>query len=43
VIGKSDPYFVLSKQTDSGEYVKIYKSEVVSNNLNPVWKRLVIT
>ena len=37
-IGKSDPYFTLSKQiTEGGEFVKIYKSEVIKNNLNPVW------
>ena len=43
VIGKSDPYFTLSRQSDGGNFVKIFKSEVISNNLNPVWKKLVIT
>ena len=43
VIGKSDPYFTLSRQSDGGDFVKIFKSEVISNNLNPVWKKLVIT
>ena len=43
VIGKSDPYFTLSKQSDGGEFVKIFKSEVIKNNLNPVWKKFIIT
>jgi hypothetical protein len=42
IVGKSDPYFTLSKQSDGGEFVKIYKSEVIKNNLSPIWKRLVI-
>jgi hypothetical protein len=43
MVGKSDPYFTLSRQSDGGEFVKIFKSEVINNNLNPIWKRFVIT
>ncbi len=35
--GKSDPYFVISKETSSGHYAVVHKSEVIKNNLNPTW------
>jgi hypothetical protein len=38
--GKSDPFFVLSKGREDGAYVPCCKSDVVENNLNPVWKPL---
>ncbi|KAG2387833.1 hypothetical protein C9374_001427 [Naegleria lovaniensis] len=37
LFGKSDPYFILSKMMGN-EYVDIYKSETIMNNLNPHWK-----
>ncbi len=35
--GKSDPYFVISKSTSTGQYVLVHKSEVIKNTLNPTW------
>ncbi|XP_062517129.1 copine-8-like [Corticium candelabrum] len=38
-MGKSDPYLVLLKRTDSG-WVPVYKTEVVRKTLNPSWRPL---
>ena len=38
--GKSDPFFMLSKAREDGTYVPCCKSDVIENNLNPVWKPL---
>lgn len=42
LIGKSDPYFVISKQLDSGDWTKVYTSKVKKITLNPTWKSIVI-
>ena len=39
-LGKSDPFFVLSKSTASGQFVVVAKSEVIKNDLNPTWRPL---
>lgn len=36
--GKSDPYFIISKQVTGGQYVVVHRSEVIKNNLDPTWK-----
>jgi hypothetical protein len=36
--GKSDPYFVISKLVDGGQYSVVHRSEVIKNTLNPTWK-----
>jgi len=36
---KSDPYFIISATSDGMNYVDIYKSEFIKQNLNPQWKR----
>jgi hypothetical protein len=41
-IGKSDPYFVISKQLESGEWTKVYTSKVKKLTLNPTWKQIGI-
>lgn len=40
--GKSDPFIVISKSTESGEYVVVHKTEVIKSTLNPVWKSFLI-
>ena len=41
--GKSDPYYVLSKSTPSGQFAVIHRSEVIKNNLSPTWKPINLT
>ena len=36
--GKSDPYFVISKQLPGGQYSVVHRSEVIKNTLDPTWK-----
>ncbi|XP_061458522.1 copine-3 isoform X1 [Rhineura floridana] len=36
--GKSDPYLEFHKQTSEGNWVMVHRTEVVKNNLNPVWR-----
>ncbi|KAF4519902.1 hypothetical protein B566_EDAN008278 [Ephemera danica] len=36
--GKSDPFLVLHKAMENGEYVVVHKTEVIKNTLNPVWQ-----
>ncbi len=40
--GKSDPFYVLSKATSSGQFVVVRKSEVVKNDLSPTWRPLIV-
>lgn len=42
LFSKSDPYFVISKQTSFGGWIPIRTSETVKNDLNPVWRRLTL-
>ena len=37
-IGSSDPYYLLSKKMQNGQWALVYKSEVIKNNCNPKWK-----
>lgn len=37
LFGKSDPFFVVSKQTQNGQFSPVYESEVIKNSLDPSW------
>ena len=41
-MGKSDPFFVLSKMSPGGQLGKVAQSEVIKNNLNPIWKPMAL-
>ncbi|KAM5156591.1 copine-3-like [Mantella aurantiaca] len=36
--GKSDPYLEFYRQADDGRWQMVHRTEVVKNNLNPVWR-----
>jgi len=36
--GKSDPFLEISKANENNDYSVVFRSEVIQNNLNPVWK-----
>ena len=36
-LGKSDPYYTLSKKMENGQWALVHKSEVIYNNCNPRW------
>ncbi|EFN58110.1 hypothetical protein CHLNCDRAFT_30221, partial [Chlorella variabilis] len=38
--GKSDPFVRISKLRHNGEWAPVLKTEVVDNNLNPMWRPL---
>ncbi|RDD37578.1 Copine-3 [Trichoplax sp. H2] len=38
VFGKSDPYLEIHKMSSDGSFMKIHKTEIIKNTLNPVWK-----
>lgn len=38
-----DPFLRISRIVESGGSVPICKTEVVNNNLNPIWKPLTLT
>lgn len=41
--GKSDPFFTISASSNGGmDYVEVYRSEYVKQNLNPTWKTATI-
>ncbi|XP_071410323.1 copine-3 isoform X2 [Pithys albifrons albifrons] len=41
--GKSDPYLEFHKQTGDGSWVMVHRTEVIKNNLNPVWRPFKIS
>ncbi|OUM60202.1 hypothetical protein PIROE2DRAFT_21121 [Piromyces sp. E2] len=43
VIGKSDPYFIISKRTVDGKWLKVYQSTMIKNTLNPEWPKVDIS
>ncbi|WOK93562.1 protein BONZAI 3 isoform X1 [Canna indica] len=43
VFSKSDPFLRISKVAESGISVPICKTEVINNNVNPVWKSLTLS
>ena len=42
-LGKSDPYFTISKGSSNGKWVVVQRSEVIKNTLNPCWKQFTIS
>merc|ERR1711936_338728 len=43
LFSKSDPYVIISRQTQpGGAFVPLRKSETINNNLNPDWKDFLI-
>lgn len=42
VFGKSDPYFEISRVNESGDYSVVFRSEVISNTLDPKWRQFKI-
>ncbi|KAM0936008.1 putative C2 domain, von Willebrand factor, type A, copine, C2 domain superfamily [Dioscorea sansibarensis] len=42
LFSKSDPFLVISKVTEHGVWVPICKTEVRKNDLNPIWKPVVL-
>ena len=38
LMGKSDPYLIMSSQASNGQLTQVYKSEVIKDNLNPKWR-----
>ncbi|KAL3537968.1 hypothetical protein ACH5RR_001334 [Cinchona calisaya] len=43
LFSKSDPFLRISRIAETGGYIPICKTEVIQNNLNPVWKPLCLT
>ncbi|KAB1994745.1 hypothetical protein ES319_D13G118500v1 [Gossypium barbadense] len=43
MFSKSDPFLRISRLTESGKYVPICKTDVINNNLNPVWRPLYLS
>ncbi|KAJ1692164.1 hypothetical protein LUZ63_008862 [Rhynchospora breviuscula] len=40
---KSDPFIRISRRVESGALIPICKSEVITDNLNPVWRPITLT
>jgi len=36
--GKSDPYFEISRANESNDFSVVFRSEIINNNLNPIWR-----
>lgn len=43
LLSKSDPFLRISRKVETGGCVPIYKTEVIDNNLNPVWRPVCLT
>ncbi|XP_007432373.1 copine-3 [Python bivittatus] len=43
LFGKSDPYLEFHKQISEGKWVMVHRTEVIKNNLNPVWRPFKIS
>ncbi|KAL4637280.1 hypothetical protein ACB092_03G066600 [Castanea dentata] len=43
IFSKSDPFLRISRIIETGGSVPIFKTEVVNNNLNPIWKPLCLS
>lgn len=42
VFSRSDPFLEISKSTEAGTWLPVFKTEVVDSNLSPVWKEFKI-
>ncbi|XVF42550.1 hypothetical protein PTKIN_Ptkin01aG0372600 [Pterospermum kingtungense] len=43
LFSKSDPFVRISRPSENGTYVPICKTEVINNDLNPVWRPLYLS
>ncbi|XP_022743809.1 uncharacterized protein LOC111294662 [Durio zibethinus] len=43
MFSKSDPFLRISRLTENGHSVPICKTEVIDNNLNPIWRPLCLS
>uniref|UniRef100_A0A1D1YRQ4 Protein BONZAI 3 n=1 Tax=Anthurium amnicola TaxID=1678845 RepID=A0A1D1YRQ4_9ARAE len=43
IFSKSDPFLRISRIAENGSVIPVCKTEVIDNNLNPVWKPLNLT
>ncbi|XWS57854.1 hypothetical protein CRYUN_Cryun09bG0209300 [Craigia yunnanensis] len=43
MFSKSDPFLRISRLTENGNSIPICKTEVINNNLNPVWRPLYLS
>lgn len=43
LLSKSDPFLRISRKVETGGCVPVCKTEVINNNLNPVWKPLCLS
>jgi len=41
--GATDGYYTISKTTENGDYIPVYKSEVIHSNLHPAWAPVTIS
>jgi len=41
-LGRSDPFVTISRSRDDGSFVKVWQSEHISRELNPIWKPVTI-
>jgi len=39
---KSDPFFAINRLREDGQMLPVYRSEVIDNNLNPMWRSFVV-
>ncbi|KAG1669580.1 hypothetical protein FOA52_006353 [Chlamydomonas sp. UWO 241] len=42
VMSKSDPFLQISRSTEAGAWVPVFKTETIDNNLNPAWRAFTI-
>jgi Ca2+-dependent lipid-binding protein len=38
LLGKSDPFAIISKKTDDGKWAKVFETEVIKKTLDPEWR-----
>ncbi|KAJ3603299.1 hypothetical protein NHX12_031041 [Muraenolepis orangiensis] len=43
LFGKSDPFLEFFKQGAGGQWQLVYRTEVVTNNLNPSWRKFTVS
>jgi len=42
IFGKSDPYLVISRARENGEFQTVYQTEIINDSLTPAWKPFTI-
>jgi len=41
--GSSDPFLIFSRSNEGGSYTVVHKSEHLKNNINPCWKKFLVS